>query len=77
MAARHLVIILPVCAALAALPATWPIRLGTAGLLFLGGTFTLLTSADQIRTARLRQHGLTPPQPPTPPPPTPPTPWNP
>lgn len=62
MVARHLVIVLPICVALAALPATWPIRLGTAGLLFLGGVFTVATSAEQLRTARLRQHRLIPPQ---------------
>jgi len=61
MLARHLVVILPICAAFALLPGTWAIHLGTAGLLFLGGVFTVATSADQLRTARLRQHRLIPP----------------
>lgn len=67
MVARHLVIILPICTILALLPGTWIIHLGTAGLLFLGGVFTVATSADQLRTARLRQHGLIPPHDPPPP----------
>ena len=62
MLARHLVIILPICAVFALLPGTWAVHLGTAGLLFLGGVFTVATSTDQLRTARLRQHGLIPPR---------------
>ncbi|HEY3682594.1 MAG TPA: DUF5313 family protein [Streptosporangiaceae bacterium] len=76
MMARHLVVILPICAAFALLPGGWAIRLGTAGLLFLGGVFTVATSTDQLRTARLRQHGLLPPQRPGPPTPTPPDPGD-
>jgi hypothetical protein len=76
MMARHLVVILPICAVFALLPGGWTIRLGTAGLLFLGGVFTVATSTDQLRTARLRQHGLIPPQRPGPPTPTPPGPGN-
>lgn len=62
MVARHLVIILPICGALAALPGTLATRLGTAGLLFVGGVFTVATAAEQLRNARLRQHRIIPPQ---------------
>lgn len=62
MVARHLVVILPICALFCLLPGSWGIRLGTAGLLFLGGVFTVATSTDQLRTARLRQHRLIPPR---------------
>lgn len=58
MVLRHLVIVLPICGILAALPGAWWVRLGTAGLLFLGGLFTVSISTDQLRTSRLRRHGL-------------------
>jgi hypothetical protein len=56
--ARHLALMLPVCAVLALLPAEWGIRLGVAALALLGSTFVVATGAGDIRQARLRQHGL-------------------
>lgn len=58
MLVRHLVLILPVCVLLALLPAEWGIRLAVAALALLSSTFVVVVSADEIRRARLRQHGL-------------------
>jgi Family of unknown function (DUF5313) len=60
---RHLVVIVPLCGVLAGvlaafLPApVWMIVMMVA-LILAGSVFTVATYADDIRAARLRQHGL-------------------
>jgi Family of unknown function (DUF5313) len=60
---RHLAIILPICAVLAALLLTLlPAPAWFAGMMILlilcGSVFTVAAYADDIRASRLRQHGL-------------------
>ena len=60
---RHLAIIGPLCAALAAVLLTWlpaPAWLAgmMVGLILAGSVFTVAAYADDIRASRLRQHGL-------------------
>jgi hypothetical protein len=40
------------------LPAGWGLRLAVAALALLSSAFVVLVNADEIRQARLRQHGL-------------------
>jgi hypothetical protein len=60
---RHLAVILPLCAVLGAvgdliLPApTWLVVM-TILLILSGSVFTVAAYADDMRVARLRQHGL-------------------
>jgi hypothetical protein len=63
--ARHLTVMIPICVLLGLLPAAWPIRLLVVALALLASTFVVVVSAGDLRTARLRQHGLTPPGDPT------------
>lgn len=65
MMARHLVLMVPLCALFGLLPGGWGIRLATALLALTGSVFVVAVSAGDIRRARLRQHGL--PEPPRPP----------
>lgn len=58
MLARHLTVILPVCAVFALLPGVWWNRLLVPIFAFLASTFLVILSAEEIRAARLRQHGL-------------------
>ena len=58
---RHLALMVPIAALLALLPAEWWIRLMVAGLALTASTFTVAITADELRKARLRQHGLDPP----------------
>lgn len=58
MMARHLVLMLPVCALLALLPAEWTIRLAVVLLALLSSTFVVAVNMTEIRRARLRQHGF-------------------
>ncbi len=58
MMARHLVLMVPLCAFFALLPGGWGIRLATALLALMGSVFVVAVSAGDIRRARLRQHGL-------------------
>jgi hypothetical protein len=58
---RHLFVMIPVCVLLGLLPAAWPIRLLVAALALLASTFVVIISAGDLRAARLRRHGLTPP----------------
>jgi hypothetical protein len=58
MMARHLLIILPCCAALGALPAEWWIRVLVPALALITSSFVVLVTAVDLRAARLRQHGL-------------------
>ena len=58
MLARHLALMVPVCVLLGLLPAGWGVRLAVAALALLSSTFVVVVNADEIRQARLRQHGL-------------------
>lgn len=58
---RHLGLMAPVCAAFAALPAEGWARVAVALLVLVASTLTVMISADDLRRARLRQHGLEPP----------------
>jgi uncharacterized protein DUF5313 len=64
--ARHLAVMIPICVLLSLLPAEWWVRLLVAALALLASTFVVVISAGDLRTARLRQHGLTPPGDPNP-----------
>ncbi|SRR5579875_2330969 len=60
---RHLAIIVPVCAGVAAVLLTWLPAPGwlagmMIGLILAGSVFTVAAYADDIRASRLRQHGL-------------------
>jgi hypothetical protein len=60
---RHLAVIIPVCAVLAAaaavlLPAPLWLILMTIALILSGSLFTVAAYADDLRATRLRQHGL-------------------
>jgi hypothetical protein len=60
---RHLAVILPICAVLAIAagllsPAPLWLILMTIALILCGSVFTVGAYADDIRTTRLRQHGL-------------------
>ena len=65
--ARHLGVMIPICVLLGLMPAEWWIRLLVAGLALLSSTFVVAVSAGDLRTARLRQHGLASPADPEPP----------
>jgi Family of unknown function (DUF5313) len=60
---RHLAVIVPICVLLAVLllvlsPAPTWLALMMVGLILCGSVFTVAAYADDIRTSRLRQHGL-------------------
>ena len=60
---RHLALIVPICAILVvvltvALPAPLWLGLMMTALILAGSVFTVAAYADDIRTSRLRQHGL-------------------
>ena len=60
---RHLVVILPVCAIVVVvlqefLPAPAWVSVMMVALILSGSVLTVATYADDIRAARLRQHGL-------------------
>jgi hypothetical protein len=60
---RHLAVILPICAVVAAvllawLPASGWLALGMVALILSGSIFTVAAYADDLRASRLRQHGL-------------------
>jgi archaellum biogenesis protein FlaJ (TadC family) len=61
--ARHLAIIIPICAILVVvltvvLPAPLWLGLMMTALILAGSVFTVAAYADDIRASRLRQHGL-------------------
>jgi Family of unknown function (DUF5313) len=58
---RHLALMIPVSGLLALLPAPWTVRLMVVLLVLIASTFTVATTADELRKSRLRQHGLKPP----------------
>jgi Family of unknown function (DUF5313) len=60
---RHLAVILPICAVVAALllvllPASAWLAVATVGLILCGSVFSVAAYADDLRATRLRQHGL-------------------
>lgn len=55
---RLLVIMVPVCVGLAFLPGPDWLRIAVPGFAFVASVGTVLISADDVRAARLRQHGL-------------------
>jgi hypothetical protein len=60
---RHLAVIIPACIVMAVLlgtllPAPAWLSLTTVALILCGSIFTVTAYADDIRTSRLRQHGL-------------------
>ncbi|WP_103937963.1 DUF5313 family protein [Thermomonospora echinospora] len=58
--ARHLAVMLPICMLLALLPGEWWMHLTVPLLALLASSLTVVVSADDLRNARLRQHGLPP-----------------
>lgn len=60
---RHLAVIIPICVVLVVvlttlLPAPLWLSLTMVALILCGSTFTVAAYADDLRTSRLRQHGL-------------------
>jgi hypothetical protein len=55
---RLMVIMVPVCVALAFLPGPVWLRVAVPGFAFIASVGTVLISADDIRAARLKQHDL-------------------
>ena len=55
---RHLVVMIPVCVGLALLPGPPWLKIMVPALALAGSLFTVIAYADDIRAARLRQHGL-------------------
>jgi hypothetical protein len=55
---RLLVIMIPVCIGLAFLPGSAWLRVMVPALALIASVGTVLISADDVRAARLRQHGL-------------------
>jgi Family of unknown function (DUF5313) len=56
---RLMVVMIPVCAALAFLPGPAWLRAAVPALALIGSIGTVAISADDIRAARLKQHDLT------------------
>jgi len=55
---RHLIVMIPVCVGLALLPGPPWLKITVPALALAGSLFTVTAYADDIRAARLRQHGL-------------------
>ena len=55
---RHLTVMIPVCVVLALLPGPPWLEIMVPALALAGSLFTVTAYADDIRAARLRQHGL-------------------
>lgn len=60
---RHLCLMIPVCGVLALLPGPAWIRVSVPLLALVASTLAVAISADDLRRARLRRHGLPPPRP--------------
>ncbi len=58
---RHVLVVLPICAALALLPAAAWIRIMVAALFLISSVGIVAMYADDIRVSRLRRHGIEPP----------------
>jgi hypothetical protein len=56
--ARHLIVMIPICALLALLPGPPWLRVMVPALALTGSLFTVTLYSDDIRAARLRQHKL-------------------
>ena len=61
LTARHLLVTLPVVAALAAFPGPLFIHIMVPALFLISSVGIVAMYADDIRVSRLRRHGLTPP----------------
>jgi hypothetical protein len=61
LTARHVVVMLPLCAVLALLPGELWIRIAVPALFLICSVGTVALYADDIRVSRLRRHGLEPP----------------
>ncbi len=68
---RLMVLMVPICVALAFLPGPVWLRVAVPGFALIASVGTVLISADDIRAARLKQHGLPVPDRPRPRPPAP------
>jgi Family of unknown function (DUF5313) len=55
---RLMVIMVPVCVALAFLPGPVWLRIAVPGFALIASAGTVAISADDVRAARLKQHGL-------------------
>ena len=55
---RHLAVMIPICCILALLPGPPWLRIMVPLLAIVGSVFIVTVYADDIRIARLRQHGL-------------------
>jgi hypothetical protein len=55
---RLMVLMIPICVALSFLPGPVWLRITVPAFALLGSVGTVLISADDIRAARLKQHGL-------------------
>jgi hypothetical protein len=55
---RLMVLMVPICVALAFLPGPVWLRIAVPGFALLASVGTVLISADDVRAARLRQHDL-------------------
>jgi hypothetical protein len=55
---RLLVLMVPICVGLAFLPGPDWLRIAVPALALIASVGTVLMSADDVRVARLRQHGL-------------------
>ncbi|MGH8918627.1 MAG: DUF5313 family protein [Actinomycetes bacterium] len=58
---RHLIVTLPICAVLALLPGALWIRIAVPALFMISSVGIVAMYADDIRVARLRRHGIEPP----------------
>ena len=56
--ARLMVVMIPVCVALAFLPGPAWLRIAVPALALIASVGTVAISADDVRAARLKQHGL-------------------
>jgi hypothetical protein len=58
---RHLAVMLPICAGLALLPGPLWTRVGVPLLALVSSVLAVAIGSDDLRRARLRRHGLRPP----------------
>lgn len=56
--ARLMVLMVPICVALSFLPGPVWLRVAVPGFAFVASVGTVAISADDIRAARLKQHGI-------------------
>lgn len=58
MVGRHVIVFAPLCALLGLVPGAWWLRAVVASLVFFGSLCSIALYTDELRAARLRQHGL-------------------